>query len=161
MGSKKCAGARDLVEQTRGGVLALVALFLPIAVLCIGMVIDLGTVFFVRKAVQAACDLGALAGIQELDWDLLALGTVSLRVEEAEAMAREITGQNLEGIETLVRDVSVSATVLNPPAKAEPTVGVTVRYSVRLSFLGTLPGLGEGFYDRRVSEASVVKRTEW
>ncbi|MGE5578772.1 MAG: pilus assembly protein TadG-related protein [Bacillota bacterium] len=161
MGSKKCAGVRDLIEQTRGGVLALVALFLPIAVLCVGMVVDLGTVFFVRKAVQAACDLGALAAVQELDWDLLALGTVSLRVGEAEAVAEEITGDNLEGIEALVRDVQVSATALNPPAEGEPTVAVTVTYSVRTPFLRTLPGLGEGFHDRRVSEASVVKRTEW
>jgi len=66
MGRRKCAGVRELIEQTRGGVLALVALFLPIAVLCVGLVMDLGTVFFVRKAVQPACDLGVLAGVQEL-----------------------------------------------------------------------------------------------
>lgn len=160
MGGKK-PGVRGIIEQTRGGVLALVALFLPIAILCIGIVVDLGTVFFVRKGVQAACDLGALAGVQELDWDLLAVGTVSLRAEEAEAVAEEITGYNLEGLEALVRDVNVSATAMNPPAKAEPTVAVTVTYSVRMLFLRTLPGLGDGFHDRRVSEASVVKRTEW
>ncbi len=161
MGRRKCLSAADLIRETRGGVLALVALFLPIAVLCVGMVVDLGTVFFVRKAVQAACDLGALAGVQELDWDLLAAGTVSLRGEEAEAFAREVTSDNLQAIEALVLDTHVSATVLNPPAKVEPTVAVSVTYSVRMPFLRTLPGLGEGFRDRRVSEASVVKRTEW
>lgn len=85
--------------------------------------------FFVRKAVQSACDLGALADVQELDWDLLALGTVSLKAEEAEAVAEAVTADNLEGILTLVRDVHVSAAVLNPPAKAEPTAAVTVTYS--------------------------------
>ena len=57
MGRKKPNGPGGLLKETRGGVLALVALFLPIAVLCVGIVVDLGTVFFVRKAVQAACDL--------------------------------------------------------------------------------------------------------
>ena len=161
MGRRKCAGVRELTDETRGGVLALVALFLPIAVLCAGMVVDLGTVFFVRKAVQAACDLGALAGVQELDWDLLALGTVALREGEAEAIAVEIADRNLEAVGALTYDVKISATALNPPAKAEPTVAVEVTYSVRLAFLKTVPGLGEGFDDRRASEASVVKRTEW
>jgi uncharacterized membrane protein len=161
VGRRNRLSAGDLIREARGGVLALVALFLPIAVLCVGMVVDLGTVFVVRKAVQAACDLGALAGVQELDWDLLAAGTVSLREEEAEAFAKEVTADNLEPIKTLVLDAHVSASVLNPPTKAEPTVAVSVTYSVRMLFLRTLPGLGEGFRDRRVSEASVVKRTEW
>ena len=161
MGRKKPNGPGGLLKETRGGVLALVALFLPIAVLCVGTVVDLGTVFFVRKAVQAACDLGALAGVQELDWDLLTMGTVAIREGEAEAMAREIAGSNLESVEALVQDVEIAATVANPPVKAEPTVAVTVTYSVRMPFLRTVPGLGQEFRDRRVSEASVVKRTQW
>ncbi len=161
MGRRKCAGVRDLIEQTRGGVLALVALFLPIAVLCVGIVVDLGTVFFVRKAVQAACDLGSLAGVQELDWDLLAVGTIALREGEAEAVAKKIAGSNLETIDSLVQGVEIGAAVLNPPTKAEPTVVVAVTYSVRVPFLRTVAGLGEGFRDRRLSEASVVKRAKW
>ena len=161
MGGKKPSGMGGLLKDTRGGVLALGALFLPIAVLCVGMVVDLGTVFFVRKAVQAACDLGALAGVQELDWDLLALGPVALREGEAEAIAREITGHNLEVVEGLMQDMRISATVHNPPDMAEPTVAVAVMYSVRMPFLRMVPGLDEGFRDCRVSEASVVKRTEW
>ena len=161
MGRRKYPGARGLIEQTRGGVLALVALFLPIAVLCVGTVVDLGTVFFVRKAVQAACDLGALAGVQELDWDLLALGTVAIRVGDAEAVAEDITDRNLEAVDALVEGVELGAAVLNPPTKAEPTVVVAVTYSVRMPFLRTVAGLGEGFRDRRVSEASVVKRAKW
>lgn len=129
MGGRKCAGVRELIEDTRRGVLALVALFLPIAVLCVAMVVDLGTVFFVRKAVQAACDLGALAGVQELDWDQLAVGTVALRAGEAEAIAREITDHNLEVVDWLMQDVRISATVHNPPDLAEPTVAIALTYS--------------------------------
>ena len=161
MGRRKCAGVRGLIEQTRGGVLALVALFLPIAVLCVGMVVDIGTVFFVRKAVQAACDLGALAGVQEFDWDLLSLGTVALRVGEAASVAREIAERNLVAVDALVDDVEIASSVLNPPDTAEPTVAVTIEYSVRMLFLRTIPGVGSELRDRRVSEASVVKRTEW
>ena len=152
---------RELIEHTRGGVLALVALFLPIAVLCVGIVVDLGTVFFVRKAVQAACDLGALAGVQELDWDLLAMGTVALRAGEAEGIAVEIADRNLEAVDALIDDVEIASSVLNPPDTAEPKVAVTIDYSVRMPFLGTVPGVGSGFTDRRVSEASVVKRDKW
>ena len=63
-----------LLRDSRGGVAVLVALFLPVAVLCVGTVVDLGAVFFARKAVEASCDLGALPGVQELDWDRLAAG---------------------------------------------------------------------------------------
>lgn len=132
-----------------------------ISVAVITVLTDLGTAFFVRKAAQAACDPGALAGVQELDWDLLSLGTVALREEEAEAVAKEITGHNLEAVEGLMLEVQVSAIVLNPPAKTEPTVAVAVTYLVRMPFLRTVPGLVEGFRDRRVSEASVVKRAKW
>ena len=159
-GQEEVPQCRRSDTRDPGGVLALVALFLPIAVLCVGMVVDLGTVFFVRKAVQAACDLGLWLGFRG------SIGTfwpqaLSPEREEAEAFAREVTSDNLQAIEALVLDTHVSATVLNPPAKVEPTVAVSVTYSVRMPFLRTLPGLGEGFRDRRVSEASVVKRTEW
>ena len=40
----------------------MIVLFLPVAVLSIGMVADLGLLFVSRKLVQSACDLGALAG---------------------------------------------------------------------------------------------------
>ena len=115
MGRDGRLGVRGLIEQTRGGVLALVALFLPIAVLCVGMVVDLGTVFFVRKAAQAACDLGALAGVQELDWDLLAAGHVALRVDDVERIAAEVARENLESVELLVPELQIGAKAENLP----------------------------------------------
>ena len=152
---------RELIEHTRGGVLALVALFLPIAVLCVGIVVDLGTVFFVRKTVQAACDLGALAGVQELDWDLLAVGHVAVRVDDGERIAVEITRENLESVELLVPELQIGAKVENPPAREDPVVSVAAVYSVRTPFLRSVPGLGRGFQGSVMAEASVVKRTKW
>ena len=80
---------------------------------------------------------------------------------EAEEVAEEITDCNLEAVDALVEGVEIGASVLNPPNKAEPTVVVAVTYSVRLPFLRTVAGLGEGFRGRRVSEAAVVKRAQW
>ena len=161
MGRRKYPGARGLIEQTRGGVLALVALFLPIAVLCVGIVVDLGTVFFVRKAVQAACDLGALAGVQELDWDLLAVGHVAVRVDDVERIAVEVARENLESVELLVPELQITAKAENPPAREDPVVSVEAVYTVRTPFLRSVPGLGRGFQGRVTAEASVVKRTKW
>ena len=152
---------RELIEQTRGGVLALMALFLPIAVLCVGIVVDLGTVFFVRKAVQAACDLGALAGVQELDWDLLAVGHVAVRVDDVERIAVEVARENLESVELLVPELQIGAKAENPPAREDPVVAVEAVYTVRTPFLGSVPGLGRGFQGRVTAEASVVRRTKW
>ncbi len=150
-----------LIRDADGGVLAFVALFLPIAVLCVGMVVDLGTVFFVRKTVQAACDLGALAGVQELDWDALAAGTIAIRVEDGELMSQEVARENLVSAEALIRETRFFAVVENPPARAEPRVTVTAAYVVNLHFLRFIPGLESGFAGQVLAEASVVKRTDW
>jgi len=136
-------------------------LFLPVAVLCVGMVVDLGAVFFARKAVQAACDLGALAGVQELDWDRLAAGQVAIREEDGEDIAEAVTRQNLQNVTGLVEILSVSCSVRNPPGVAEPSLSVEVRFKVKTSFLGAAPGLLGSFEGRAFSQASVVRRTKW
>lgn len=161
MGRKRPSRWASLLKEICGGVLALVALFLPIAVLCVGMVADLGTVFVVRKAVQAACDLGALSGVQELDWDLLAEGHVAVLADDAERIALEITRQNLKSVELLVPELQITAKAENPPAREEPAVSVEAVYTVRTPFLRSVPGLGRGFQGRVTAEASAVKRTIW
>ena len=152
---------QDLLGRADGGVVALVALFLPIAVLCVGMVVDLGAVFFARKAVQAACDLGALAGVQELDWDRLAAGQVMIREDDGEDIADGITRENLRNVAGLVEVLSVSCSVRNPPQVAEASLSVEVRFRVRTPFLGSVPGLFGSFEGRAYSQASVVRRTKW
>ena len=152
---------RRSLPDEGGGVLALVALFLPIAILCAGMVEDLGAVFVARKAVQAACDLGSLAGVLELDWDRLAEGEVRLREQDGEGVATEVASDNLDSLTNLINVISLTSTVQNPPARPDPVVIVEVRFTVRTPSLRWLPGLSSGFQGTIVSEASVVQRTRW
>ena len=149
-----------LFGRVEGGVVVLVALFLPIAVLCVGMVVDLGAVFFARKAVQAASDLGALAGVQELDWDRLAAGQVMIREEDGEDIADGIT-RDMRDVTGLVEVLSVSCSVRNPPQVSEASLSVEVRFKVKTPFLGSVPGLFGIFEGKAFSQASVVRRTKW
>lgn len=141
--------------------MALVALFLPVAIFSAGMVADLGMVFVARKAAQAACDLGALAGVLELDWDRLAQGQVMIREEDGEEMAAVVARQNLDSVLGLAELVSLRSSVSNPPEVPDPVVSVEVEYAVAVRYLKWLPGLRYGFRGRASSEASVVERTRW
>ena len=151
----------DLCTGERGGVLALVALFLPVAVLVVGLVCDLGVVFCVRKIAQAACDLGALAGVQELDWDLLAEGTVAINETGAQSAAIGVAQENLANLGGLAHVEAVYAVVSNPPACSEPNIVLTVTCRVRPTYLGWLPAFAEGIPLSIMAEASVVERTKW
>ena len=154
--------ARSLsgLSSEKGAVIALVALFLPVAVLSLGIVADLGVIFAARRLAQAACDLGALAGCQELDWDLLAQGIVFIDEERGRAKAIEYTRDNLWGMENLFRDVKVTATVDNS-ARDAPAVIVEAYVVVDTYFLRWIPGLESGVTLIVIAESSVVERTKW
>jgi hypothetical protein len=154
-------GLRLLPTSEDGAVLALVAVFLPVAVLTVGMVLDLGMVYFAKRAVQGACDLGALAGVIELDWDALALGDVRLNPIMGEAKAVQVASENISALGRVIREASISAHVFNVPDREEPTIRVECRFKVRTHFLGFLPGLGQGIPCFASSEGSVVRRTKW
>lgn len=131
------------------------------AVLTVGMVLDLGMVYFAKRAVQGACDLGALAGVIELDWEALAAGEVRIDPAMGEAKAVQVTNENIGALGNVVRDFSISARVFNTPDREEPTVRVECCFKVRAHFLGFLPGLGQGIPCFVSSEGSVVRRTKW
>lgn len=139
----------------------MVALFLPIAVLVVGLVCDLGAVFCVRKIVQAACDLGALAGVQELDWELLAEGTVAIEETTAQTVAVGVAQENLTNLGGLAHVEAVYAVVSNPPSSTEPNLVLTVVCRVHPSYLTWLPAFADGISLSIAAEASVVERTEW
>lgn len=141
----------------RGSVLALAAMFLPIAVLAIGLVVDLGLVFAAKKAAQAACDLGALAGVQEIDLDLLAGGEVVIKDQEARFNALTTVHSNLEPYCGWFNNADIDVIVYNLPVREEPTVRVEARISVKVHFLKWL-ALNPGVTCTVVSEASVVQR---
>jgi len=149
------------VKDETGSVVALVALFLPIAVLTVGIVVDLGFVFTARKCVQSACDLGALAGIQQLDWDELAQGNVVVKEEESKQEATEILRANLNNVEPLIHGVAVNVYVRNDLAKTEPRLTVECSFKVKSYFLRWLPGMKNGVPLEVLSEAAVMERKEW
>ncbi|MGI6627495.1 MAG: pilus assembly protein TadG-related protein [Bacillota bacterium] len=144
----------------RGGVIALIVLFLPVAVLSIGIVADLGLVFTARRSVQAACDLGVLAGCQELDWELLAQGLVVIKPVEGETTAIEIARANLEGMKNILFDMHLRATVSNR-FQDEPGITLEADFKVQTYFLRWLPGFKEGIEFHIVSESAVVERKKW
>ncbi len=148
-------------RDQKGGVLALVSLFLPIAVICVGIVVDLGIMFCARKAVQSACDLGALAGVQNLDWDSLADGVVLLDTAQGEGVAVQVALSNLDDSGSLFHELSLCATASNPPSKAEPCVTVSAQFIPNTQFLKWIPGFTKGVTMTWLSEAAVVERTEW
>ncbi len=154
-------GLRMLRSSEDGAVLALVAAFLPAAVLTVGMVLDLGMLYFAKRAVQGACDLGALAGVIELDWDALAAGEVRIDPEMGKKKALEVAGENIASLGSIIREAAVSAHVFNTPDRDEPTVRVVCHFRVRAYFLGFLPGLKDGIPCSASSEGSVVRRTKW
>ncbi len=143
----------------RGGVIAMIVLFLPVAVLSIGMVADLGLLFVSRKLVQSACDLGALAGCQELDWDLLAQGLVVISDEHGKATAVEIAWDNLRDMNNVIRDVRLNVTVINHVQ--EPRVLVEADFRVQTFFIRYLPGFRTGIPCFIQSESAVVERKKW
>lgn len=156
-------------KASKGGVILLVALYLPICILAMGMVLDLGLAFVVRETAQAACDLGALAGVQELDWDQLAGGHVVINVAAARQHAASITLSNLTPMvrKGLVTGPRISVVVINPVGgtdvawTAEPAVRVEVYLVVRTFFLRWLPGLAGGIPVTVRAEARCVERTGW
>ena len=114
-----------------------------------------------RKIVQAACDLGALAGVQELDWELLAEGTVAIEEITAQTVAVGVAQENLTNLGGLAHVEAVYAVVSNPPSSTEPNLVLTVVCRVYPSYLTWLPAFADGISLSIAAEASVVERTEW
>ncbi len=152
-------GGRGLLEPRdgpgpaaqRGAVTALVVIFLPCLLAAAALVIDVGVLLTARGQMAAAADMGALAGVQDLDYDLLAEGQVVIVPEAAIGDAESWVRQNLASQPFIVPEsVSVTVTVLNTGAGGRegklacpvtgrpldaPTVCVVARAEVRLPFL--------------------------
>ncbi len=166
------AGARKCGRGTAegGGVAALVALFLPVMVLAAGFVLDLGLVFAVRQMAYGAADLAALAAVQDLDLDRLALGELFLVAEaarrDARAYALNNLRSNLPGTD-VDATAQVAVEVYNPepghPLRhrvtgrrlATPTVSVAISLPVHTYFLAPL---AREIPIRVRADASVVRK---
>lgn len=132
-----------------GGVLVSVLLFLPVLILCLGLVMDMGLLFVHRIQLAAAADFGALAAVQNVDLGRLATGERFIDPNDARRDARLWTEENLAaGLPLAVADrARVEVVVLNVPEGdylihpatgrmvVDPTVSVTVTAPVSLHFL--------------------------
>jgi hypothetical protein len=95
-------------------VAAVVVLFLPVLLAGMALVIDCGALLAARAQMVAAADMGALAGVQDLDFDLLACGRIFIREAAAIAAAEAWVTGNLSGRAFIEPGtVRVVVTVLN------------------------------------------------
>lgn len=136
-----------------GQILPLVALFLPVAILLFGLVVDIGLLFATRQVMIAAADLGALGGVQDVDLDRLSRGEIWLDGERARRDAYGLTEVNLTQNQVLGQIKEIRVEVLNASLEhplshpftgrtvTDPTVAVRITAVVRLPFLN--PFLGE------------------
>lgn len=68
---------------------------MPLMLTLFGLVLDFASLSIVRTQLQAAADHGSLAGVQELDFDALALGRCLLNKDTAIVVARQYVMDNL------------------------------------------------------------------
>lgn len=83
------------MADQRGAVLPLVVLLAPALLALLALVADLGHLLAAQAVATAAADLGALAGVQELDLNRLVAGERHLLPASAAAHARRVAALNL------------------------------------------------------------------
>jgi Flp pilus assembly protein TadG len=140
--SRPARGARC----ERGAVIAWFALTVPLVMVILAFVCDVAWLSYARGTVQTAADLGALAGLQEIDFDRLAAGKVWIDEECAVREALSYLTANLgkgltpSQITSSVKSVDVYNTgSLDQHGRSRlthPTVCVTAQVGVRLPVTG-------------------------
>jgi Flp pilus assembly protein TadG len=108
------------------------ALFLPVALILLSLVMDVAWISIVRTQLQIAVDFGALAAVQDLDLELLANGRCELLVDSATATALAYAWENLEtGIASgNLSTCQVSCDVYNPGNHGFHGPPYTVQYPI-------------------------------
>lgn len=124
-----------------GAVLVLVVAMIPVLVAVMALVVETGRLFVIARWAQAAADLGALAGAQEVDLERLADGERYVDEERARVAAERITRDNLRDLGGVVGSSHVQVYVINVTGGPtthprtgrlihDPTVSVWVEVSV-------------------------------
>lgn len=141
------------LRSARGSASVWFVLVLPVALLALGLVLDVGRLVVVRAHAQAAADFAGLAAVQELDLDRLGRGERWLRAGDAERVARAWVVDNLR--HGLGEEVALASetriAVINAGEEAprrhpwtgrtlrDPTVAVETAVPVRLRFVPGRP----------------------
>lgn len=144
----------------------LVVAFLPVLAAVMGLMVETGRLFVLSRGVQAAADMGALAGAQEVDLDRLAEGERFLDEERAKVQAERITRQNLRALGGVLGEAGrVQVYVINvadgPAAHPrtrrpirDPTVSVWVEVTVPVHLVGSASAVQLSAH----ADASVVEK---
>lgn len=142
------------MKREDGSATVLTILLLPVMILSLALVADVGQVLLARHQVQAAADLAALAACQELDPDRLRHGELVLVPDRARATARDYALGNLERAfpgADLSQHAVITVAVHNPTPWApgrdlvtgrelvHPTVCLLIDFAVPLRLL-RVPG---------------------
>lgn len=161
---KRVAGERG---AERGAVIAWVALSLPLLLVCLSLVADVGRWFIRKSTVVAIADLAALAGVQELDLERLAAGERYLVVDQARVQAIQTATINLErnalagsvnGIRAEVLNASATSP-LHHPVTGRVLVDPTVFVEIRVRGPALITSLiGAGMEVSARADASVIPR---
>ena len=145
--------------------MVLLVVFLPVLVAVMALMAETGRLFVVARRVQAAADLGALAGAQEVDLERLAEGERYLDEGRARTQAERLTRENLRDLGGAAANAGLQVYVINvatgPAAHPrtgrlirDPTVSVWVEVTVPLYLIGWRSEVTLGAH----ADASVVEK---
>lgn len=109
-----CKNTYQFARNKQGIALAWVVLWMPIFIVLTSLTIDIGMAAVDRALLRAASDLGALAGVQELDLDQLAVGVRYILPGQAEQHALQVT-QRIINNNRRWQAVNINVWVFNPP----------------------------------------------
>ena len=152
----------EAARSERGAVIAWFALTVPLVMVILAFVCDVAWLSYARGTVQTAVDLGALAGVQEIDFDRLAAGKVWIDEEYAvrEALVNLTVNLGKGLTPSQITSSTKSVDVYNTGSFGQhgrsrlkhPTVCVTAQVGVRL------PVTGMPYVIRVHADASIVPR---
>lgn len=161
------------MREEKGAAAALVICMLPILIITMAMVTDLGLILWYRFSLMDVADLSALAGVQELDLAALARGEPKLEEAAAQAAAVHYARSNVQARlgNTAVRSLDITVDIYNgseddplthPYCRREliyPTVCLRLALPVRLVLVGRLIGQEE-FLITAHADAAAVWRSD-
>ena len=159
-------------KDERGAAAALVICMLPLLIVVMALVIDVGVLVWYRFALINTADLAALAGVQELDLNALAQGEPRLIPEAARATVIDYARCNLQaklGNQAL-QELEIQVDIYNgsptdPVIHAgcgrqliHPTICLRISMPVKLVFISKVLGQ-EQFVVRTHTDAAAVWRS--
>jgi len=125
---------KGCLQQEKGAVLVTLIAFVPVAAALMMFTVTVAQVFWARQCLQLAADMGALAGVQNIDLEKLAMGFRYVCPETGSKDAVNWATANMEAMFPLVLEkgsFNVNARVINPDDHGDdPVVHVEVEMAL-------------------------------